>query len=69
MRNPIPLRYRTKVRLFSLLLLLYLAVDLLLGTLILKYFDPIGFAKEYPLLVLFVSGIALVWLLKRGKKS
>jgi hypothetical protein len=63
MRNYIPKRYRTlyqkyrtKLRIFFLLLFIYLLLDIILGTLILKYLDPITFAKEYPLLVLMVYG-------------
>ena len=70
MKRLLPKRYRTtiekyqgRLKLLAAILLLYLFIDIALGTLIVKYLDPIKFAEEHPNIVLF--GFLLVFLLVR----
>lgn len=71
----IPSRYRkpllAKTKTGLLLLLGIIALDMTLGTLILKYTDPIKFSQDNPYLVLSVFGIAglLAYLISRHKKK
>ena len=46
-------KYEGRLKLLAVILLLILIIDVTLGTLILKYLDPIGFSQEHPYIVMF----------------
>jgi len=66
----LPKRYRTTIKkyegrfkLLAVIILLYFIIDITLGTLILKYLDPIGFSQEHPYIVLV--GFFVIFLIVR----
>ena len=70
MKKYLPKRYRTtiekyegRLKLLAVIVLLYFLIDITLGTLILKYLDPIGFSQEHPNIVLF--GFVVIFLIVR----
>lgn len=56
-------KYKGRFKLLVTIILLYLFIDIALGTLILKYLDPIGFSQEHPYIVLF--GFVVIFLIVR----
>ena len=62
-------KYKKKLHIFFLIISIYLIIDITLGTLILKYLDPITFAQQHAPVVLIVFSIIFILIYKVGKKK